>query len=238
MTDFDPARLAAVLSPLRRTLLASTRASANLPDIPDAQIEIVRALPRGVVRSPGELAERLGLGRSTVSNLLTVMTDRGLVTRRPNAHDLRRVEVAATARALALFERFDATSAALMAAAAADLGPAERARLADALPALERLRDILDARRHDGVGDPAAQRRGDPAAQRRGDPAAQRRGDPAAQRRGDPAAQRRGDPAAQRRGDPAAQRRGDPAAQRRGDPAARRRGDPAPHLSRSRKEAE
>ncbi|WP_280314564.1 MarR family winged helix-turn-helix transcriptional regulator [Nocardia wallacei] len=149
-TEFDPARLAAVISPLRRILLSTTRAVAHLRDIPDAQIEIVRALPRGVVRSPGELAELLGLGRSTVSNLLTVMADRDLVTRRSSAHDQRRVEVAATERALALFERFDAASATLLDSAATELAPAERARLAAALPVLEQLRDILDARRRSG----------------------------------------------------------------------------------------
>ena len=45
----DPARLAAVISPLRRDLLAGARAAEHLPDIPDAQIEVIRALPRGVV---------------------------------------------------------------------------------------------------------------------------------------------------------------------------------------------
>jgi len=64
--SFDAARLAAVISPLRRALLAAAREQEGLPDIPDAQIEIIRALPRGTVAAPGELAETLGLGRSTI----------------------------------------------------------------------------------------------------------------------------------------------------------------------------
>ena len=53
----DASRLASVISPLRRVLLASARAAEHLPEIPDAQVEVIRALPRGVVSSPGELAE-------------------------------------------------------------------------------------------------------------------------------------------------------------------------------------
>jgi DNA-binding MarR family transcriptional regulator len=143
MTELDPARLAAVISPLRRTLLAAARAAEHLPEIPDAQIEIVRALPRGTVSAPGELADRLGLSRSTVSNLLTTMEAAGLIERRPRAGDRRHVEVLATARALDLFDRFDLASGDLLADAAATLTPADRAALAAAVPALERLRDAL-----------------------------------------------------------------------------------------------
>ncbi|GAA1973047.1 MarR family winged helix-turn-helix transcriptional regulator [Microbacterium pumilum] len=143
---FDSARLASVISPLRRVLLASVRAAERLPEIPDAQIEVVRALPRGVVSSPGELAERLGLSRPTVSNLLTTMEARGLIARRPAADDRRRVEVLASARALALFERFDEASAELVGEATASLTDADRGALAAAVPALEHLRDALATR--------------------------------------------------------------------------------------------
>jgi DNA-binding MarR family transcriptional regulator len=143
MSDLDAARLASVISPLRRTLLATARATENLPEIPDAQIEIIRALPRGTVAGPGELAERLGLSRPTVSNLLTAMETAGLVERRPRPGNRRHVEVLATAKALDLFDRFDLASGDLVAAAAAGLSEADRAALAAAVPALERLRDAL-----------------------------------------------------------------------------------------------
>ncbi|BBH67769.1 hypothetical protein ACTI_44540 [Actinoplanes sp. OR16] len=143
MSDVDAARLAAVISPLRRTLLAAARAAENLPEIPDAQIEIIRALPRGAVAGPGELADRLGLSRPTVSNLLTTMEAAGLVERRPHPGNRRHVEVLATAKALDLFGRFDLASGDLVAAATATLDPADRAALAAAVPALERLREAL-----------------------------------------------------------------------------------------------
>jgi DNA-binding MarR family transcriptional regulator len=123
MTALDAARLATVISPLRRVLLTAARDAEHLPEIPDAQIEIIRALPRDTASSPGELAGRLGLSRPTVSNLLTAMEANGLVERRPRPGDRRHVEVLATA--------------------AATLTHEDREALTAALPALERLRDAL-----------------------------------------------------------------------------------------------
>ncbi|MGW0180282.1 MarR family winged helix-turn-helix transcriptional regulator [Nocardia sp. NPDC003345] len=143
MTAPDPARLAAVISPLRRTLLNAARAAAELPEIPDAQIEIIRALPPGEVTTPAELAHRLGLSRPTVSNLLTALEASGLIERRPGSGDRRRIEVLTTTRAHDLFARFDIASGALVEKATATLAPADRDALAAAVPALERLREAL-----------------------------------------------------------------------------------------------
>jgi DNA-binding MarR family transcriptional regulator len=140
---FEPARLAAVISPLRRALLSATRSAADLPDIPDAQIDLIRALPRGTSASPGELAERLRLDRSTVSNLLAAAERGGLVLRTPADGDRRRVVVTASDRALTLFETFDRASAALLREAAAGLTETEAATLAEATPVLERLLAVL-----------------------------------------------------------------------------------------------
>lgn len=145
--SFDAGRLAAVISPLRRALLAAAREREGLPDIPDAQVEVIRALPRGTVASPSGLADTLGLGRSTVSNLLAVMERSGLVARRPRTDDRRQVDVVASAEALGYFERFDRASAAIVADAAASLSPEELAALDAAVPVLERLRDVLVAQR-------------------------------------------------------------------------------------------
>jgi DNA-binding MarR family transcriptional regulator len=141
--SLDATRLAAVISPLRRALLAAARDRENLPDIADAQIEVMRALPRGTVASPSGLAQTLGLGRSTISNLLASMERAGLVTRRARTDDRRQVDVAASDEALGYFDRFDRASAAIVADAAASLSPEDRVALEAAIPALERLRDAL-----------------------------------------------------------------------------------------------
>ncbi len=140
---FDAGRLAAIISPLRRARLAAAREREGLPDIPDAQIEVLRSLPRGTVASPGGLARSLGLGRSTISNLLASMERAGLVARRARTDDRRQVDVVASAEALGYFDRFDAASAAIVAEAPASLSPDDLAALEAAAPALERLRDAL-----------------------------------------------------------------------------------------------
>jgi DNA-binding MarR family transcriptional regulator len=139
MTGFDPARLAAVISPLRRALLAATRAEAGLPELSEAQIDVLRTLPRGMLRGPAEIAAQLRLSRSTVSNLLASMEGDGLIERGPDPSDGRRVVVRASARALDLFDRFDAVNSVLVARVSRELDDGDRLALAAALPALERL---------------------------------------------------------------------------------------------------
>lgn len=143
MTAFDAARFAAVISPLRRALLAATRSEARLPELSEAQIDVIRALPRGATRGPAEVATMLRLSRSTVSNLLGAMEADGLVERGPDPSDGRRVVVRASDRALELFDRFDAANASLVARATAALDDDEREALGAALPALERLLAVL-----------------------------------------------------------------------------------------------
>lgn len=149
MTELDPVRLAAVISPLRRNLLSAARAAAHLPDIPDAQIEVIRTLPRDGALSSGALAQRLGLNPSTISNLLRAMSIAGLIDRRRGQDDRRRTDVRLTARAVRLFDRFDDVAARTVAHAATALSPTDRATLAAALPALEALSAAIANDRHD-----------------------------------------------------------------------------------------
>jgi DNA-binding MarR family transcriptional regulator len=147
-TTTTAAGLGRVISPLRRSLLRVARTAERLPEVPDAQIEVLRALPAGTDRSPGELAETLGLSRPTVSNLLRDMERADLVARRTHPDDGRRVLVAASDHALDLLVRFDRASLATLAAALDRLEPADRDALAAALGALERLRDVIDDAAH------------------------------------------------------------------------------------------
>jgi DNA-binding MarR family transcriptional regulator len=139
-------RLAAVISPLRRTLLAAARERGELPDIPDAQIEVVRALlpsSGSAERGPAELAEALHLNRSTVSNLLGALEADGLVERRRADGDGRRVVVVLSPRALDLFGRFDQAAGELLRDALETLDPADREAVTAAVPALEKLAAAL-----------------------------------------------------------------------------------------------
>lgn len=148
----DPARLATVISPLRRALLTASRAAYELPDLPDSHIQVIRALQDAPERTPSELADDLRLDRSTVSNLLAAMERSELIERRPSPADKRRVLVSASPRALELFTAFDRASSVIIAGAVARLDPADRHALASALPALERLAHALAAQPTDPSG--------------------------------------------------------------------------------------
>lgn len=151
MTGMDPGRFWAVVSPLRRALLAAAREREGLPDLPEAQVEVLRLLPRGTTAAPGDLARLLGVRRSTISNLLATMEASGLVGRQRHSHDGRRVEVAASERALSLVERFDVAAAELVTSAVRSLPPEQQRAVADALPALEALRDHFTESRRAGA---------------------------------------------------------------------------------------
>ncbi|MEV0600035.1 helix-turn-helix domain-containing protein [Streptomyces sp. NPDC050315] len=132
--------LGRLLGPLRRAVLRATRNAEGLPDLPEAQIALLRALsaaPEGL--APREVAARLRVAPSTVSNLVRTMTAAGLVQRVPHPHDLRTVTLTASAAALQLLERYDSASTATLARASDELPAADRAALTAALPALDRL---------------------------------------------------------------------------------------------------
>ena len=131
--------LAALVSPMRRALGALAREREALPDLPDAQIEIIRLLETTGDATPSSIALALGASRPTVSNLLAAMESAGLVVRRRDASDGRRIVVSASAAALDYFARFDAATSAIMAEATGALSAIDQAALAHASGALERL---------------------------------------------------------------------------------------------------
>ncbi|EQD84429.1 DNA-binding MarR family transcriptional regulator [Saccharopolyspora erythraea NRRL 2338] len=133
------ADLGRLLGPLRRALLRSTRATEDLPDLPEAQIEVLRVLAAEGPLGTSAVAERLRISPSTVSNLVRSMMAAGLVQRRRSESDLRAVGLSATAEALDLLERYDRASREILRTAMDRLSAADRARLADAVPALENL---------------------------------------------------------------------------------------------------
>ena len=140
------AELSRLLGPLRRSVLRATRSAEGLPDLPEAQIELLRALLAAGPLSPGEAARRLGVANSTVSNLVRAMANAGLVRREQAPGDYRAVLLAPTDEALDLLHRYDRTSATALATAIERLTPDERHALAASLPALAHLTEELEVR--------------------------------------------------------------------------------------------
>ncbi len=81
-----------LIGPLRRAVLR-TRLAEDLPDLPEAQIELLRALEIVGTATPSELAAQLRVAPSTISNLVRTMTAAGLVRRTPSTTDLRTVQL-------------------------------------------------------------------------------------------------------------------------------------------------
>ncbi|MEU5312614.1 MarR family winged helix-turn-helix transcriptional regulator [Streptomyces sp. NPDC021562] len=139
--------LSRLLGPLRRAVVRATRSADGLPDLPEAQIELLRALASEGPLSPRATAQRLGIAPSTVSNLVKTMSAAGLVTREPAPGDLRAVVLAPSITALDLLDRYDRTSSAALAQAIDQLPTDDRETLTAALPVLARLTSALEPSR-------------------------------------------------------------------------------------------
>ncbi|GAA0034144.1 MULTISPECIES: MarR family winged helix-turn-helix transcriptional regulator [Brevibacterium] len=140
----DPARaellaLLGVVAPFRRTVVARTREKAGLPQLSEAQVEVLRAVDRSGTATPREIAELLAMAPSTVSNLLRPLLAAELLQQLPVPGDQRSKSLSVTALARDQLARFDAAAAEVLSEASAALSAADRAVLGEAAGALERL---------------------------------------------------------------------------------------------------
>lgn len=133
-----------LIGPLRRAVLR-TRHAEGLPDLPEAQIELLRVLEHAGTPTAREVATRLGVAPSTVSNLVRAMSTAGLVQRTPSAIDLRNVHLSLTPKACDMLERYDRVSTAALRCAMKSLTPQRRNALEQALPALADLITALSS---------------------------------------------------------------------------------------------
>jgi DNA-binding MarR family transcriptional regulator len=137
MTEF-----ARELGPLKRALTRAARAAAHLPEIPEAQIEVLRLLEAKSFNT-NELAAALHLARSTVSNLLSAMQKGDLVELLRQSSDKRIVSVVVTPHARELLATYDAQVERTFAAALEQLTMPERQAIANAGPIMARLVKLL-----------------------------------------------------------------------------------------------
>ncbi|MGY4709756.1 MarR family winged helix-turn-helix transcriptional regulator [Mycolicibacterium sp. CBM1] len=139
----DVVRLLRLLGPLRRAQLHATRAAGDLPDIPEAHVEVLRLLAAEGPLTSGALALRLYMARSTISNLVKTMVAQGLLETTPVPDDLRSVSIGVSAFALQQLQRYDETGVDVLAAVLRQLDPDERAALTAATPVLEKVTALL-----------------------------------------------------------------------------------------------
>ena len=131
-----------------RATVAATRATQGLPALPEAQVAVLRTLRSSPSMTPAELAQRLGLARPTVSNLLRDLEAAGLVTRARSEVDGRSVILTITERARGVQDAFQRGRGEVVTSAWAALDESDRAALAAATPSLRRLADLLHDSTH------------------------------------------------------------------------------------------
>lgn len=129
-----------------RATIAATRATQGLPALPEAQVAVLRTLRSSPSLTPAELAQRLGLARPTVSNLLRDLEAAGHVRRARSDVDRRSVILTITEQARRVQDAFHRGRGEVVTSAWAALDESDRAVLAAATPSLRRLADLLHDR--------------------------------------------------------------------------------------------
>ena len=121
-----------------RLLREGANASEKEVGLSAAQLFVLQKLDPERPLSLNELAARTLTHQSSVSVVVSKLVERGLVQRRPAAHDARRVAISPTKAGLRLRDRAPAPAQDRLIAALSSLAAAEQRRLADSLELLVR----------------------------------------------------------------------------------------------------
>jgi DNA-binding MarR family transcriptional regulator len=119
--------------------LRAERAKGPEPDLSDTQLAALAALERHSAMTPGELAEHEKVQPPSMTRVLTVLEERGLVVRAPHPTDRRQVVLTVTERGKEVVQQARKLREAWLARRLRELSPEERATLRAAAPILERL---------------------------------------------------------------------------------------------------
>lgn len=105
----------------------------------DIQLAALAALERNEAMTPGELAEFEKVQPPSMTRVIAVLEERGLVRREPHATDRRQVILTVTAEGRDLVQRVRRRREAWLAQRLQELTPEEREVLLAAVPILEKL---------------------------------------------------------------------------------------------------
>ena len=139
----DAGGLAEVVTRLRRVLRTSIRTDYPWESLPMARVELLLALEELQPARVGELARRLRLAPNTVSGLVQVLVETGLVTRGPDPSDRRVAVVELTTAGRTQLTDWELAHEHRLGGAMETLTAEDRASVVAALPALNRLVDRL-----------------------------------------------------------------------------------------------
>ena len=137
---------------LRRAVRRRTRERVDLPALPPAQVELLRAVQDSPGIGVAAVARRLRLADNSVSTLVRTAIADGHVRRSPDPADRRAARLELTDAAHERLRRWRAARADVVDAALARLDPADHAALEAAVPALHRLLDAVEDAPHEKEG--------------------------------------------------------------------------------------
>jgi len=127
------------VSRLARRLRAERLARRLGPELSDTQLAALAALERHGAMTPGELAGHEKVQPPSMTRVIAVLADRGLVLRAAHLTDRRQVMLTVTDRGRELVQQSRHLREAWLAQRLRELSPAERATLRAAAPILEKL---------------------------------------------------------------------------------------------------
>jgi DNA-binding MarR family transcriptional regulator len=127
------------VSRLARRLRAERLAKGLEPGLSDTQLAALGALERHTQMTPGELAEHEKVQPPSMTRVIAVLEERGLVVRGPHASDRRQVVLTVTEPGRAVVQQSRQLREAWLARRLRELTPQERATLRAAAPILEKL---------------------------------------------------------------------------------------------------
>jgi DNA-binding MarR family transcriptional regulator len=126
------------VSRLARRIRAE-RAAKGLPELSDTQFAALAALVRHGAMTPGELAAHEKVQPPSMTRVIAVLTERGLMTRAPHPTDKRQVALTATTEGRSLVEQVRRLREAWLARRLLELSAQERSVLRAAAPVLDKL---------------------------------------------------------------------------------------------------
>jgi DNA-binding MarR family transcriptional regulator len=127
------------VSRLARRLRAERQSEGLEPDLSDTQLAALAALERHSAMTPGELADHEKVQPPSMTRVLTVLEERGLVMRAPHASDRRQVVLTVTDYGREVVQQSRKLREAWLAKRLRELTPQERSALRAAAPVLEKL---------------------------------------------------------------------------------------------------
>jgi DNA-binding MarR family transcriptional regulator len=127
------------VSRLTRRMRAERLARGLEPSLSDTQLAALAALERHGAMTPGDLAEHEKVQPPSMTRVLAVLEERGLVMRTPHPSDRRQVVLTATEQGTTVVQQSRRLREAWLAKRLHELTPEERAVLRKAARILEKL---------------------------------------------------------------------------------------------------